>query len=365
MSDSLNRAALADEHTALGAKFGAFGGAEMPIEYAPTGVLTEYRAVRATAGLFDVSHMGTLIVRGADAAQALDQILTNDVAGLAIGCAQYNLLCDASGGVIDDVIIYRRPDGMVIVPNAGNIAAVRDVVASRLPSGVEVVDASPASVILAVQGPRSAAVLGAMGLPADLAYLNFVDASDLGGAPVLVARTGYTGEHGYELIVPVEDGPRLWKRAHAAVVAAGGVAAGLGARDVLRTEMGYPLYGHELSPAISPVQAGLSWAVAWGKPVFGGREALIAEREAGPRVRLRALRCTGRGIPRAGMAVATQNGPGEVTSGTFSPALGGGIALALLPAAVGVGGDVVIDIRGRACAATVVRAPFVPADPRR
>lgn len=368
MSDVMRVGPLAERHIALRAKFGPFGGWEMPIEYAGAGVLAEYRAVRTTVGLFDVSHMGTLVVRGpgaADAAQALHRILTNNVAGLAPGRAQYNLLCEPSGGVIDDVISYRRVDEVVIVPNAGNVRSVRDAIRQWLPEGVTVTDLSADTAILAVQGPRSAEVLSALGLPADLDYLGFVDTTGPDEGPVLVARTGYTGEHGYELIIPVRDAGKWWDCVHAGVVAEGGSAAGLGARDLLRTEMGYPLYGHELSPTISPVQAGLGWAVSWVKPQFCGRSALIAEREAGPKSRLRALRCTGRGIARAGMAVATEHGPGEVTSGTFSPALGGGIALALLPGEVELGADVVIDIRGRACAATVVRAPFVPADPRR
>lgn len=356
---------MADQHTVLGAKFGPFGGAQMPIEYGPTGVLTEYRAVRTAVGLFDVSHMGTLIVRGPGAAEALGQILTNDVAGLAVGRAQYNLLCDDSGGVVDDVIVYRRANEVVIVPNADNIATVHDAIAGRLPDGVEVADVSNETVILAVQGTRSADVVRALGLPADMDYLSFVDTVGSTGEDVLIARTGYSGEHGYELIISVDAGPRWWDLVHAVVLDAGGVAAGLGARDMLRIEMGYPLYGHELSLAISPVQAGLGWAVAWDKPQFCGRAALLAEREAGPSKRLRALRCTGRGIPRAGMVVATEHGVGEVTSGTFSPALGGGIALAMLPSAVDLGADVVIDIRGRACAATVVRAPFISANPRR
>lgn len=375
MSQDARIGPLAKQHAALGAKFAPFGGWDMPIEYSGAGVLAEYRAVRTSVGLFDVSHMGTLVVRGCiandtaegndTAAEALHQILTNDVAGLPIGRAQYNLLCDDAGGVIDDLIIYRRPGEVVIIPNAGNVDAVREAIGDALPSDVQLRDDSADTAILAIQGPRSAEVVMELGIPGGLDYLGFVDTNGPAGEPVLVARTGYTGEHGYELIIPVSDAADLWERVHAAVAAVGGMAAGLGARDVLRTEMGYPLYGQELSSTITPVQAGLSWAVAWDKPQFCGRAALYGERAAGPKLRLRALRCTGRGIPRAGMQVSTEHGTGEVTSGTFSPALGSGIALAMLPAHVDLGAEVVIDIRGRSCAATVVRAPFVPADPRR
>lgn len=377
MSQDARVGPLAKQHAALGAKFAPFGGWDMPIEYSGAGVLAEYRAVRSSVGLFDVSHMGTLVVHRSeandtaegnhaadDAAEALHQILTNDVAGLPIGRAQYNLLCDDAGGVIDDLIIYRRASEVVIVPNAGNVDSVREAIGDPLPSDVQLRDDSADTAILAIQGPRSAEVVMELGLPAGLDYLGFVDTEGPAGGSVLVARTGYTGEHGYELIVPVSDAVDWWQRAHAAVAARGGMAAGLGARDVLRTEMGYPLHGHELSSSITPVQAGLGWAVAWDKPHFCGRAALIGERAAGPKLRLRALRCTGRGIPRAGMRVSTEHGTGEVTSGTFSPALGSGIALAMLPADVDLGAEVVIDIRGRGCAATLVRAPFVTANPR-
>lgn len=375
MAETARTGPLAQEHAALRAKFAPFGGWQMPIEYIGAGVVAEYRAVRTTVGLFDVSHMGTLVVRGSlavdasdtddTAAAALDRILTNDVAGLAVARAQYNLLCDEFGGVIDDLIIYRRADEVVIVPNAGNVDRVRAAIAAALPGDVRLLDESAATAILAIQGPRSAEVVESLSLPADLDYLSFADATGPDGESVLTARTGYTGEHGYELIVPVDAAAEWWRRTYAAVVAADGLAAGLGARDVLRTEMGYPLYGHELSPSISPLQAGLGWAIAWDKPQFCGRDALAAERVTGPQRRIRALRCTGRGIPRAGMPVATAAGTGEVTSGTFSPALGAGIALALLPADVGIGAEVAIDIRGRSCAATLVRPPFVPADPRK
>lgn len=338
----------------------------MPIEYVGAGVLAEYAAVRERVGIFDVSHMGTLVVSGPQAAEALGAVLTNAVADVAPGSAQYELLCDANGGVVDDLIIYVREREIVLVPNAENVDAVVAALRAGLAATqASVADLSSGTAILAIQGPRSPEVLESVGLDANLEYMHFADCSGPAGESVLAARTGYTGERGYELMIPVDAAHDWWERLHAAVVAEGGMATGLGARDILRTEMGYPLYGHELSPEISPLQAGLGWAIAWRKPQFLGKGALVAEREAGPRRRLRALLCMGRGIPRAGMGVHTKLGDGEVTSGTFSPGLRAGIALALLPASVDVGDEVVIDIRGRECLAQVVRAPFVKADPRR
>lgn len=372
---------LAAEHEALAAKFGAFGGWLMPLDYRGGGVRAEHVAVREGVGLFDVSHMGTVTVAGPGATDLLDAVLVGDVTGLAPGVAGYNLMCDDDGGVIDDLIVYRRTDGAVIVPNAANSAEVVDRLrrARAGTSEVEIADVGYATVILAVQGPDSYRVLdgvlgeasgeasgeGGRAALTGLDYMRFAEFAGSDGERILLARTGYTGELGFELLIPVEHGRRWWGRLLAAVEGAGGRACGLAARDVLRTEMGYPLHGQDVSRDITPLEAGLGWAVTWDKPVFRGREALASARERGISRRLWGLRCLERGIPRPGMAVRTPAGPGSVTSGTFSPILGEGIALALLPASVAVGDEVSIDIRGRACRATVVRTPFIQADPRR
>jgi len=340
-----------------------FGGWEMPIEY-PTGVVAEHTAVRTDVGVFDVSHMGKLVVSGPGAAAALNRILANDLDRIGAGQAQYSMLCTDGGGVVDDLIVYRLGDDEVrIVPNAANAAAVRDALVAALPEGVALTDLHEAEGILAIQGPGSRDVMLALRLldPAeDLPYMAFTTAQ-FAGTPAVVCRTGYTGEHGYEVILGVEALPALW-----VAVVERAVPCGLGARDTLRTEMGYPLHGQDLSTAITPVEAGLSWAVGWDKPEFVGRAALVAQREAGRPRALRGLLLEGRGVPRAHMAVQRPDGSaaGETTSGTFSPTLRAGIALALVDPALTFGDEVAIDIRGRAVPARIVRLPFVASSPK-
>lgn len=354
---TLRHTPLHSRHTDLGAKMADFGGWDMPIEYA--GTVAEHTAVREDVGVFDVSHMGYTEVTGPGAIAWLNTVVANDLDRVGAGQAQYNLLCDDSGGVIDDLIVYRvSDDHAFIVPNASNSdAVVATLTAAAVGSGVTVTDQREDFGILAVQGPRSDAVLAAVGLPAGHDYMSFASA-EWRGSPVVVCRTGYTGERGYELVVPVAVLGDLWD----AVLAAGATPAGLGARDTLRTEMGYPLHGHELSLDITPVQAGLVWAVGWDKPEFSGRAALVAERAAGPRRRLRGLRAIERAIPRPEMPVLSVDGApvGETTSGTFSPTLKQGIGLALLDPSVAEGDEVVVDVRGRQARFTVTKPPFVP-----
>jgi aminomethyltransferase len=338
-----------------------FGGWDMPIEYA--GTVAEHTAVREDVGVFDVSHMGYTEVTGPGAVAWLNSVVANDLDRVGPGQAQYNLLCDDSGGVIDDLIIYRIDDDHAfIVPNASNSdAVVAALTAAAAGSGVTVADKREDYGILAVQGPRCDAVLEAVGLPSGHDYMSFVR-SKWRDQPVVVCRTGYTGERGYEILAPASVVTDLWD----AVVAAGATPAGLGARDTLRTEMGYPLHGHELSLDITPVQAGLVWAVGWDKPAFSGREALVAERASGPCRRLRGLVAVERAIPRPEMPVLSVDGEavGETTSGTFSPTLKQGIGLALLDPSIGEGDEVVVDIRGRQARFTVTKPPFVPAHVR-
>jgi aminomethyltransferase len=349
-------------HAASGAKFGPFSGWEMPLNYAD-GVVAEHTAARTTVGLFDVSHLGKTSVTGPGAADFVNACLSNDLGRIKPGQAQYTLCCTDSGGVVDDLLAYFvGPDEVFLVPNAANNAEVAARLAAAAPAGVTVTDEHTGFAVLAVQGPRSAQTLDAVGLPSGMDYLSFAD-TDWRGLPVRVCRTGYTGEHGYELLPRWADAPALWEALVTAATPLGGRPAGLGARDTLRTEMGYPLHGHELSQDISPVQAGVGFAVGWKKDAFWGRDALTAERAAGPRRRLRGLLALDRGVPRDGMPVRDGAGQqvGVTTSGTFSPTLKQGIALALLDTDAGVEPDaeVIVDVRGRSLPCRVVKPPFV------
>lgn len=365
----LLRSPLHDHHVALGAKMAEFGGWTMPLEYPSEsggGVLAEHAAVREAAGLFDVSHLGKASVRGAGALDHVNAVLTNDLRRIGPGQAQYTLCCDEAGGTVDDLIAYVRSEfDVFLVPNAANTAAVVAQLQASAPEGVEVVDRHRELAVLAVQGPASEAVLEAVGVPVDHAYMSFVEAP-VGGAEAIVCRTGYTGEKGYELVVLADDAPAVWEALLAAGAPHGLRPCGLGARDTLRTEMGYPLHGHELSAEISPVMARAGWAVGWDKPAFAGKDALTRQREEKTVPLVRGLVAAGRGIPRPGMVVRSV-GPdgepgdvvGEVTSGTFSPTLRQGVGLALLDRSVGDGDDVVVEVRRRAERFTVTKPPFV------
>jgi aminomethyltransferase len=360
MTATLRHSPLHDRHVALGAKFAAFGGWEMPIEYAGGGVLKEHAAVREGVGLFDVSHLGKATVRGPGALDFINSCFTNDLRRIAPGKAQYTLCCDESGGVVDDLIQYlHAEDHVFLIPNAANTTEVVRRLVAAAPAGISITNEHAEYAILAVQGPLSVDVLSDLALPTDPEYMAFTVAT-LEGAPLTVCRTGYTGEHGYELVVPAAAAPAVWDAVVKAGEPYGLRAAGLGARDTLRTEMGYPLHGQELSLEISPVQARAGWAVGWSKPAFWGREALLAEKQAGPRRQLWGIKALDRGIPRTHMAVYRGDEPvGEVTSGTFSPTRKVGIGLALLDPTVGPDDEVEVDIRGRRSAMRVVRPPFV------
>jgi aminomethyltransferase len=362
----LRRSPLYDRHVALGAKLADFGGWQMPIEYgaAGGGVLKEHACVREAVGVFDVTHLGKALVTGPGAAGYVNAALTNDLGRIGPGQAQYTLCCDdATGGVVDDLIAYlHEVDRVFLVPNAANTAEVVRRLADGAPAGVSVRNLHAEYGVLAVQGPRSADLLRALGLPADHDYMSFT-VSAWQGREMVVCRTGYTGEHGYELLPSWSDTAELWDALLAAGADLGVRPCGLGARDTLRTEMGYPLHGQDLSLSITPLQARCGWAVGWDKPAFWGRQPLLAEKQAGPGRLLWGLSCTDRGIPRPHMAVLRGGAPvGELTSGTFSPTLRRGIGLALLDTSTGLrpGDEVVIDVRGRESPATVVKPPFVP-----
>jgi aminomethyltransferase len=357
---------LHDRHVALGATLGPFGGWSMPIAY-PAGTVAEHTAVREAVGVFDVSHLGKLQVSGPGSAAFVNSCLTADLDRIGPGQAQYTLCCTESGGVVDDLIAYLDgPDSVLLVPNAANSAAVAAMLTDAAPEGITITDRHRDLAVIAVQGPHAAELFATMfagfGGIAGLDYMAFTDAGE-----VRVCRTGYTGEHGYELLVPAAQVPAVWDGLLAGAASLGGLPCGLGARDTLRTEMGYPLHGQDLSLDISPVQAGSSWAVGWAKPAFWGREALLAEKETGPVRRLRGLRATGRGVPRAGMAVLRAGTQvGVTTSGTFSPTLRTGIALALIDTAAEVQAEdtLSVDVRGRGLEVTVVKPPFVPSHVR-
>jgi aminomethyltransferase len=363
---SLLTSPLHERHVGLGAKMADFGGWQMPIEYPGGGVVAEHTAVRERVGIFDVSHLGKASVTGPGAAEFVNACLTNDLRRICTGKAQYTLCCDDNGGVVDDLIAYlRSEDDVFLIPNAANTAEVVRRLRAAAPEGIEVRDLHQEYGVIAVQGPRSDEVLQALGLPSGHDYMSFVEA-DWQGRPVIVCRTGYTGERGYELVPRWNHAPALWDALTEAAAPYGGLPCGLGARDTLRTEMGYPLHGNDLSLDITPVQARAGWAVGWKKDAFWGRDALVAEKSAGPRRTSWGLLATGRGIPRSHCPVRDTHGEplGEVTSGTFSPTLRQGIALALLPARVAEGDEVVVDVRGREVAATVVRPPFVQVQTR-
>jgi aminomethyltransferase len=358
---ALRRSPLHDRHVALGAKMADFGGWEMPIEYPGGGVLKEHLAVREQVGVFDVSHLGKALVAGPGAAAFVNATMTNDLGKITPGQAQYTMCCDdATGGVIDDLIAYLRSDDEVfLVPNAANTAEVVRRLESAAPEGVSVTNQHEQYGVLAVQGPSSDEVLDRVGLPTGHPYMSYADAT-FQDTPVLVCRSGYTGERGYELLPTWDATPALWQALLDAGADLGIRPCGLGARDTLRTEMGYPLHGQDLSLDITPLQARAGWAVGWKKPEFWGREVLLAEKAAGPRRVLRGLLALDRGIPRPHMAVSDASGApiGEVTSGTFSPTLRVGIGLALLSGAE-IDDEVTVDVRGRTSRFRVVAPPFV------
>ena len=268
-------------HISAGAKLADFGGWEMPIEYPASsggGVLNEHRAVRESVGLFDVSHLGKALVTGPGAVDFLNSILTNDLAKISDGQAQYTLLCDQdSGGVVDDLIAYRYSSEQVfLIPNAANTADVVARLVAAAPLGIAIENQHEKFSVLALQGPNAQKVLQALGIDSNLEYMSFASTT-LAGVAITLCRTGYTGERGYEILTPWSDAPQIWSLLLDAVHSCGGLAAGLGARDTLRTEMGYPLHGHELSLTISPVEASASWAIAWEKN-FWGKEVRVDEK---------------------------------------------------------------------------------------
>jgi aminomethyltransferase len=345
MDATLLRTPLYEAHVALGARMVPFAGYEMPVQY--EGVIPEHRAVREDCGVFDVSHMGELHVDGPTAQAFLQEMLSNDVDRLSDGEAQYTLLTNERGGIVDDLIVYRLGRGQyLLVVNASNREAVYEWLKEREPRGCEVRDASDEYALVAVQGPSS---LERLGLEAAPAFTHAM--GELEGIEVLVSRTGYTGERGVEICCAAEDGEALWD----AVLARGAVPCGLGARDTLRLEVCYPLHGNDITADTDAISAGLAWACALDKE-FTGVEALRRIRKQGPARRLVAFVMEEKAVPRQGMAIA---GGGEVTSGTHSPMLDRGIGMGYVPAGSSApGSELTIDVRGRPRRARVVTKPI-------
>lgn len=351
-----------------GASFAEFGGWLMPREY--SGVLAEHHAVRTAVGIFDVSHLGKITVSGPGSVDHLNALLTNDLGRIGAGQAQYSLWCAPDGGVLDDLIVYVHSDSSVLlVPNATNSTEVYQQVVSTAPPGVQVVNAHHDYAIIAVQGPIADHVMVDTGLLASPGALDYMHCVELarGNQVITVCRTGYTGERGYEVVIPSELAVEVWE----ALLAwrdgdERAIPCGLGARDTLRLEMGYPLHGHDLTRDINPIEAGLSWAVGWSKPRFQGDQRLRQLKAQGTPRRLRGLRALSRGIPRDHMAVLDANDSeiGVVTSGTFSPTLRQGIALALVPSALSEGTQVGVQVRSRVEPFEVASLPFVPSHVR-
>ena len=366
-ADPLKRTPLEAEHEALGAKLGPFGGWFMPIEY--EGALAEHRAVRERVGLFDLTHLGKVEVVGPGALGMLQRVVTNDVSAVALGEAQYNLVLNEGGGVIEDLIVYRLGDDRYfVVPNASNTQRVLQILGEAETDARVHLMYHQDWCFVAVQGPESPHVVrGFFPETEGLGFMRCVE-SEYRRRPVIVTRSGYTGEVGFELFTYQDIGVELWRELLEASAAFDGRPCGLAARDVLRLEMGYPLYGQDLFETSTAFEAGLGWAVAMDKGGFRGRAALERQLGEGLPSRLYGLRMhERRSIPRAHYPVFRGDLlMGEVTSGTFSPLLEAGIALAYVwPADVAAPGDEVeVDIRGRRGSATVVRPPFVERSPR-
>ncbi len=350
------------EHVRLEGKLVPFAGFEMPIQY-PTGIRAEHQAVREAAGLFDVSHMGEIEVVGPGSLELVQHLTVNDASRLRIGRAQYTLLCQEDGGVLDDLVLYRTAeDTFLLVVNAANRETDFEWVRSHADGfDASVKDRSEEFALLAVQGPAAAAILQPLATSdlAEIGFFGFVR-SEVAGASGIVARTGYTGEEGFELFLSPEEAPAVWRALLEGGAELGLVPVGLGARDTLRLEVGLCLYGNDLDTEHTPLEAGLGWTVKLDKGEFVGRAALAKQAEEGVSRRLIGVRLSDRGFPRPGYPVVSEGEEvGRVTSGTLSPSLNEGIALAYLPAVLAEPGTPVsIRIRDRDVAGVVERPPF-------
>jgi aminomethyltransferase len=355
----MKRTEFYEIHKALGAKIVPFAGFEMPVQY-PTGITAEHKSVRTACGLFDVSHMGEFIVRGRQAVDFVNRVTSNDVAQLAEGQAHYSAILTEQGTFVDDCLVYRYPEHVMLVVNASN--ADKDfahIEAQRSAFDATLEDISDTVALLALQGPRAQQVLQPM-TSIDLeqiAYYHFATGSVAGIDGVTVSRTGYTGEDGFELYFPGTHGPRMWE----ALTRGGDVTpCGLGARDTLRLEMGMALYGNDIDDTVTPLEANLAWIVKLAKGEFTGREALVRQKSEGVKQKLVCFTIAERAIPRHGYPVFYGgSASGTVCSGTMSPSLGVAIGTCYLPtAAAKEGTGFEVDVRGTRVGATVVKPPF-------
>lgn len=361
MPNALRETALADEHRALGARLVPFAGWLMPVQY--DGIKKEHEAVRSRAGLFDVSHMGEILVEGPDAVAAVDYLVTNDASRLEVGRALYTTCCNEAGRILDDLIVYRLEDEKVLVVcNASNRDKIVAHFAKNLSLGTPWNDVSDAWALLALQGPKAVAVMKDLGAPPeilDLPYFHVIRSS-LAGVELWVARTGYTGEDGFELFCASDDAVRLWRALLETGASHGLEPVGLGARDTLRLEARLALYGNDISEETHPFEAGLGWVVKLDAGEFIGRDALRATKAAGLERKLVGFEMTGRGIARHGYPiVADGKQVGEVTSGSPGPTVGRNIGLGYVPLALAkLGTGIGIEIRGKVVDAVVVSTPF-------
>jgi aminomethyltransferase len=363
MAENLKKTALYEDHVKAGAKLIPFAGFEMPVQY-PAGVNKEHQAVRERAGLFDVSHMGEFLIEGGDAEGFINHLVTNDVSRMEPWQAQYNVMCREDGGIVDDLLVYKFPDRFRLVVNAANIekdyAWVESCLGEYGATGVQLTDESEGIGLLALQGPESESILSGLA-EIDLSaigYYRFAEAS-VAGETCLVSRTGYTGEDGFELYCDTGAASKLWK----ALLQSGGdglLPVGLGARDTLRLEMGYALYGNDIDDETSPIEAGLGWTVKIDKGEFIGRDVLAAQKEQGTSRKLCGFVLNERGFPRPGYEVRLDGNPAaKVRSGTIGPSVGVGIGTSYLPTGRAVPGTAVeVMIRDRALSGEVVRMPF-------
>jgi aminomethyltransferase len=362
MTEKPQRTPLFEEHRLAGGKMVPYAGFEMPVQY-ETGIQAEHRAVREAAGLFDVSHMGEFSVEGPDALAFVGSLTVNDPTALAIGQAQYSAFCAEDGTVIDDLLVYRTgEEALLMVVNAANRAGDWAWVNAHAEGhDVTLEDRSDQTALLALQGPRAEEILAPLtGLELEgIGFYRFSE-GEVAGVPCLVARTGYTGEDGFELYHDPGDAPKLWRALLEAGKAHGLVPAGLGARDTLRLEVGYPLYGNDLDRTHTALESGLGWIVKLDRGDFVGKDALVRQKERGPVRRLTGIRLTERGFPRPGYPVFSGGREvGKVTSGTVSPTLGEGVALAYLPVELTEPGTAVaVKIRNQKVEGVVQRPPF-------
>jgi aminomethyltransferase len=361
-SGALRRTALHDAHLALGARMVPFGGFEMPVQY--TSILKEHEAVRKRAGLFDLSHMGQFVLTGAGVGTWAEALTVNKVANMKPGQARYNIFTNDRGGAHDDVIFYRLDENRwLLVVNASNADKMWNVVTAEPASGVELVNLHGERALIAIQGPRSVEWLQPY-VEADLAALKYYACAEtrVKGTrePIVIARTGYTGEDGFELFLPSDEATGVWDLLLAENRRHGLEPCGLGARDVLRLEAGMPLYGHEMTEEITPLQAGLAWAIKFDKPAFRGKEALLAQRDAGDYARIAGLVMEGRVPARSGYPVFANGArAGEIRSGSWGPSVDKNIGTALVePAAAAEGASLEVEVRGVRHRATVVLMPF-------